>query len=100
MVICILELGNRCRILFYYCQVIPQMWLFYKYQDLANEIAAMLNVNSVEIIPIVISTNGVINPSFYFHAKKINLPLYLIHEMQKSVLLENCRLVRKFLSHQ
>ncbi|KAI5755598.1 hypothetical protein M8J77_018249 [Diaphorina citri] len=44
----------------------------HKYQDLAIEIRNMWDMTSVE---------------------------YLVHKIQKSVLLENCRLLRRFLSH-
>ncbi|KAI5707841.1 hypothetical protein M8J77_010928 [Diaphorina citri] len=71
----------------------------HKYQDLAIEIRNMWDMTSVEVIPVVMSTNGLIHPSFYTHAKKIDLPQYLVHKIQKSVLLENCRLLRRFLSH-
>ncbi|KAI5731304.1 hypothetical protein M8J77_007883 [Diaphorina citri] len=71
----------------------------HKYQDLAIEIRNMWDMTSVEVIPVVMSTNGLIHPSFYTHTKKIDLPQYLVHKIQKSVLLENCRLLRRFLSH-
>ncbi|KAI5714587.1 hypothetical protein M8J77_002109 [Diaphorina citri] len=69
-----------------------------KYQDLGIEIKDMWNMDKVEIVPVVVSTNGLIHPSLYEHIKKIQLPHYVIQKVQKNVLLETCRIVRKFIS--
>ncbi|KAL1447199.1 hypothetical protein WDU94_005635 [Cyamophila willieti] len=69
-----------------------------KYQDLGIEIKDMWNMNNVDIIPVIISTNGLIHPTLYEHCKKIELPSYILSKIQKSVLLETCRIVRKVLS--
>ncbi|KAI5731912.1 hypothetical protein M8J77_018368 [Diaphorina citri] len=69
-----------------------------KYQDLGIEIKDMWNMDKVEIVPVIVSTNGLIHPSLYEHIKKIQLPHYVIQKVQKNVLLETCRIVRKFIS--
>ena len=44
-----------------------------KYQELANEICAMWKQNAVQVIPIVISSTGVIPKSLSQSIKRLNL---------------------------
>ncbi|KAI5755134.1 hypothetical protein M8J77_014371 [Diaphorina citri] len=60
-----------------------------KYQDLGIEIKDMWNMDKVEIVPVVVSTNGLIHPSLYEHIKKIQLPHYVIQKVQKNVKFSN-----------
>ncbi|CAH2248405.1 jg6201 [Pararge aegeria aegeria] len=53
-----------------------------KYLDLAHEITAMWNVESIVIVPIVVSVNGLFAKSFD----------------KKAVVLETARIVRSFLT--
>jgi hypothetical protein len=69
-----------------------------KYKDLAEEIKHMWHLNSIEIIPIVISVNGLIHQNQYKFTEKIEVPKFIIYKIQKSVILETCRIVRKVLN--
>jgi len=44
-----------------------------KYQEVANEICAMWNKNAAQVIPIVISSTGVIPKSVSQNLKRLNL---------------------------
>ncbi|HEY6435395.1 MAG TPA: hypothetical protein VIY47_02315, partial [Ignavibacteriaceae bacterium] len=69
-----------------------------KYKDLAEEIKIMWQMNSVEIIPIVISANGLVHQKQFEFINKLNIPKFIINKIQKSVILETCRIVRKILN--
>ncbi|CAH2108107.1 unnamed protein product [Euphydryas editha] len=69
-----------------------------KYLDLAHEITAMWNVDSTIIVPIVVSVNGLLAKSFDQHLKKLSLDCWIKGRIQKAVLLETARIVRRFLS--
>jgi hypothetical protein len=58
-----------------------------KYQELANEICAMWKQNTAKVIPIVISSTGVIPKSLMQSLKRRNLHLNMYIQMQKSVIL-------------
>jgi hypothetical protein len=58
----------------------------------------MWHLNSIEIIPIVISVNGLIHQNQYKFTEKIKVPKFIIYKIQKSVILETCRIVRKVLN--
>lgn len=68
-----------------------------KYTDLAEEIKSMWKMEKVLILPIVISVTGLIPPEIVNEFKKHHLPIHLITEMQKSTVLETCRIVRKII---
>jgi hypothetical protein len=70
-----------------------------KYRELANEIRAMWKQNTVQVIPIVIST-GVISKSLSQSLKRLNLHPNTYIQMQKSVILEMCSIVRNFLNYK
>jgi hypothetical protein len=69
-----------------------------KYQELANETCAMWKQNAVEVIPIVIST-GVIPKSLSQSLKRLNVHPNTYIQMQKSVFLGTCSIVRNFLNY-
>ncbi|CAH2094526.1 unnamed protein product [Euphydryas editha] len=72
-----------------------------KYLDLAHEIVDMWGVESTEIIPIVISANGLIPVSLAHHLRQLGIcDGSLAARMQKAVLLDSARIVRRFLSLQ
>ncbi|CAH2094527.1 unnamed protein product [Euphydryas editha] len=72
-----------------------------KYLDLAHEIVDMWGVDSTEIIPIVISANGLIPVSLAHHLRQLGIrDGSLAARMQKAVLLDSARIVRRFLSLQ
>ena len=55
-----------------------------KYQELANEICAMWKQNAVQVIPIVISSTGVIPKSLSQSLKRLNLhPKYICYTNAK-----------------
>lgn len=68
-----------------------------KYQQLAYEIKRLWNVNEVIIIPIILSTLGLV-PQFLTNSLlKLNLPINIINRLQHSVLLSSAHITRKFL---
>ena len=70
-----------------------------KYQELANEICAMWKQNTVQVIPIVISSTGVIPKSLSQSIKRLNLHPNTYIQMQKSVILGTFSIVRNFINH-
>lgn len=72
---------------------------FAKYLELADEVTEMWGVASAEIIPVVVSTNGLVPTSLHSHLRRLGVrdgPV--VSSMQKAVLLDNARIVRRFLS--
>jgi lysophospholipase L1-like esterase len=67
-----------------------------KYQELANEIYAMWKQNTAKVIPLVISYTGVIPKSLPQSLKRLNLHPNTYTEIQKSVILGTCSIVRNF----
>ena len=71
-----------------------------KYQELANEICAMWKPNTAQVIPLVISSTAVIPKSLPQNLKRLNLHPNIYIQMQKSVILETCSIVRNFLNYK
>jgi len=71
-----------------------------KYQELANEICAMWNQNTAPVIPIVISYTGVIPKSLSQGLKRLDLHPNTYIQMQKSVILDTCSILRNFLNYK
>ena len=71
-----------------------------KYQELANEICAMWKQNAAQVIPLVISSTAVIPKSLSQSLKRLNLHLNTYIQMQKSVILGTCSIVRNFLNYK
>lgn len=69
-----------------------------KYYDLSQEIKSINRLTSVYIIPIVISATGLITKKLPVYLKQINISNDTVVLMQKSVLLETSRIVRKVLN--
>ncbi|XP_069358840.1 uncharacterized protein [Maniola hyperantus] len=69
-----------------------------KYLDLAHEITAMWSVDSTIIVPIVVSVHGLIANSFDQHLKKLSINCWIKGKIQKAVVLETARIVRRFLT--
>jgi hypothetical protein len=67
-----------------------------KYQELANEICAMWKQNTAQVIPLVISSTGVFPKSLLQSLKRLNLHPNTYIQMQKSVILRTCSIVRNF----
>jgi hypothetical protein len=68
-----------------------------KYRELANEICAMWKQNTVQVIPIVISSTAVIPKSLSQSVQRLNLHPNTYIQMQKSIILGTCSIVRNFL---
>ncbi|KAL0810623.1 hypothetical protein ABMA28_010737 [Loxostege sticticalis] len=68
-----------------------------KYTDLKDEIKRMWRLAEVTIVPIVISTTGIIPRQLHQSLNTLQLPKYTYIQLQKAVILNTCRIVRKFL---
>jgi hypothetical protein len=64
-----------------------------KYKDLAHQIKAMWQMNTLHIIPIVISVNGLVHQSQFEFNKKLNILKFIINKIQKSLILKTCRII-------
>jgi hypothetical protein len=71
-----------------------------KYQEPANEICAMWKQKAAQVIPIVISSTAVIQKSLSHSLKPLNLHPNTYIQMQKSVILGTCSIVRNFLNYK
>jgi len=71
-----------------------------KYQELANEIFAMWKQKAAQVIPIVISSMGVIPNSLSQSLTRLNLHLNTYIQLQKSVILGTCSIARNFLNYK
>jgi hypothetical protein len=67
---------------------------------MANEICAMWKQNTVQVIPIVISSTAVIPKSLSQSLERLNLHPITYIQMQKSVILGTCSIVRNFLNYK
>jgi len=67
-----------------------------KYQELTNEICAMWKQKATQLIPIVISSTGVIPKSLSQSLSTLNLHPNTYIQLQKSVILGTCSIVRNF----
>jgi len=71
-----------------------------KYQELAYEICAMWKQKAAQVIPIVISSTGVIPKSLSQSLTRLNLHLNTYIQLQKSVILGTCSIVRNFSNYK
>ena len=71
-----------------------------KYHELANEICAMWKQKAAKLIPIVISSMGVIPKSLSESLTRLNLHPNTYIQLQKSVTLGTCSIVRNFLNYK
>jgi len=71
-----------------------------KYKELANEICAMWKQKAVQVIPIVISSMGVIPKSLTQSLTRLNLHPNTNTQLKKSVILGTCSIVRDFLDYK
>ena len=71
-----------------------------KYQELANEICAMWEQKAAQVIPMVISSTGVIPKSLSQILTRLNLHPNTYIQMQKFVILGICSIVRNFLNYK
>jgi hypothetical protein len=71
-----------------------------KYRELGNEISVMWKQNTVQLILIVIPSTGIIPKSLSQILKRLNLHPNTYIQMQKSVILGTCSIVRNFLNYK
>ena len=71
-----------------------------KYLDLAREVVDMWDVNTAIIVPIVVTANGIIAKSLDEHLRRLSLGSWIKGLIQKAVLLDTVRIVRRFLSQE
>ena len=71
-----------------------------KYQGMANEIRAIWKQNAVQVIPIVVASTVVIPKSLPQSLKRLGLHPNTYIQMQKSVILYTCSIVRNFLNYK
>ncbi|KAL0878572.1 hypothetical protein ABMA27_003656 [Loxostege sticticalis] len=69
-----------------------------KYQDLAIELKTQWHAHTVYIVPIVISSTGVVPTSLNKSLEVLQISPKIIPLLQKAVILNTCRITRKFLS--
>ena len=71
-----------------------------KYQELANEMCAMWKQKAAKLISTVISSKGVISTSLSQSLTRLNLHPNTYIQLQKSVILGTCSIVRNFLNYK
>jgi hypothetical protein len=71
-----------------------------KCQELANEICAMWKQKAAQVLPIVISSTGVILKSLSQSLTRLNLRPNTYIQLQKSVILGTYSIVRNFLNYK
>ncbi|KAI5699149.1 hypothetical protein M8J77_002112 [Diaphorina citri] len=69
-----------------------------KYIPLAEEIKQIWHQNTIQILPIIISATGVIPKTLHESLKILNLNKNMYIQMQKSVIINTCSIVRRFLN--
>ncbi|CAK1584730.1 unnamed protein product [Parnassius mnemosyne] len=69
-----------------------------KYQDLAIELKRQWKAEAIHIVPLVISSTGVIPKSLQRTLDILQVPQHTLYTLQKAVILNTCRLTRKFLT--
>lgn len=67
-----------------------------KYINLAIEMKRLWGLFSVDIVPLVISAEGVVTNRLRGYLETLNLPAVLLTHMQKAAILQTCHIVRKF----
>ncbi|XP_060518311.1 uncharacterized protein LOC132697066 [Cylas formicarius] len=70
-----------------------------KYYDLAEEYKKILTLKAVHVIPVIISATGLVTKKFAGYLERLNITnKTIVTKMQKSVILETCKMVRKTLN--
>ncbi|KAL1446381.1 hypothetical protein WDU94_013936 [Cyamophila willieti] len=69
-----------------------------KYLPLAAEMKALYNLQAVTIVPIIISTNGLISTQTIKKAWQLKIPRKVIFKAQQNAIIETCTIVRKVLN--
>lgn len=69
-----------------------------KYQDLAIELKTQWKAQTVHIVPVVLSSTGIIPKSLTQSLNILHMPTYTLYMLQKATILNTCRITRKFLT--
>lgn len=69
-----------------------------KYLPLAEEIKQMWRQDKVVIVPIIISTTGIIPKQLHNSIQTLDLHTNIYKELQKAVIINTCSIVRRFLN--
>jgi hypothetical protein len=70
-----------------------------KYMNLQSKIKAQWQVDHVKIVPIVLSTTGVITNNLHVDIKDLDLDKHLYAKLQMSVMINTTSIFRGFLNH-
>lgn len=68
-----------------------------KYSELKDEVTRIWKQDKVYVVPIVLSTTGIIPNHLHHSIKLIDLPQSTYIMLQKAAILNTCRIVRKFM---
>uniref|UniRef100_H3BFH8 Reverse transcriptase n=1 Tax=Latimeria chalumnae TaxID=7897 RepID=H3BFH8_LATCH len=68
-----------------------------KYQDFAIDLKHVYQLESVRVLPVVISANGLVPKALHWSFEHLRLPKKLISQCQKAALLATARIVQKTL---
>ena len=68
-----------------------------KYRELAQQMNKVWRAPIVELFPIILSRNGLVQKELKNGLKKLELREHLLTRMQKSVIISSCGLVRRVL---
>lgn len=68
-----------------------------KYQDLSYELKRIYQLESIEVLPFIISSTGLIEKRLTRNIVKLGLEKELACFMQKAAILETCHIVRRYL---
>lgn len=68
-----------------------------KYAELATELKAQWKLKSVQVVPITISSVGIIHKNLTSSIKTLKLKEKIIENIQKAVIIDTCHVIRKFL---
>ncbi|XP_044756963.1 uncharacterized protein LOC123315364 [Coccinella septempunctata] len=69
-----------------------------KYHDLAFELKEINRLTCTTILPLIITTNGLVETHLLENTKKLGLEEHVIDDAQKEVILWTTRIVRRFLT--
>ncbi|KAI5726222.1 hypothetical protein M8J77_025391 [Diaphorina citri] len=69
-----------------------------KYQELRDEVRRMWRLEKVEIVPIILSATGIIPKNLHQSLQDLGIQKNVFMLLQKAVILNTTRIVRKFLS--
>lgn len=70
-----------------------------KYLPLSEEYRKIHKLQYIEILPLIVSANGLVNKNLSSNISKLKLNNnFIVSKIQRSTILETCRIVRKFLN--